>query len=174
MSQCGFPVVSGATWYDAKRQGGRYLTLSLRGILQLKCRKRGNTMRQPNDAPPVELLQAINEFNGGAWFECHETLEELWVGAKGELRDFYQGMLQLAVAQHHWRNGNFKGALTLVRGGADLLSRVAPVCQGVDVAGLAAGAGRLHAELSRLGEGRMQELAGDYILEVLLVSPEGP
>jgi len=136
--------------------------------------ERGDAMRQPDDAPPAELLQAIKEFNGGLWFECHETLEELWVGAKGELRDFYQGLLQLAVAQHHWRNGNFKGALTLLRGGAELLSRVAPVRQGVDVAGLGAGAGRLHAELSRLGEGRMQELAEDYLLQVQLVSPEGP
>jgi uncharacterized protein len=131
-------------------------------------------MPQQNDAPPAELLQAITEFNGGAWFECHETLEELWVGAKGELRDFYQGMLQLAVAQYHWRNGNFKGALTLLKGGVDLLSRVAPVCQGVEVAGLAAGAGRLHAELTRLGEDRMQELAEDCLLAVRLVSPEAP
>jgi uncharacterized protein len=118
---------------------------------------------------PAELLQAVDEFNRGDWFECHETLEELWVGAKGELRDFYQGMLQIAVALHHWRNGNLKGALILLEGGRQLLSRVAPVCQGVDVIGLGAEAGELQASLSVLGEGRMSELAAQLIPRVRLV-----
>jgi len=123
-------------------------------------------MRHCEDAPPEQLLQAIDEFNRGDWFECHETLEDLWVGEKGAVRDFYQGMLQLAVALHHWRNGNFKGALILLRGGGELLWRVPPVCQGVDVAGLRADAGRLHAALSAAGEDRMAELAAHLILKV--------
>jgi len=126
-------------------------------------------MQQCEAVAPEELFQAIEEFNRGDWFECHETLEELWVGAKGELRDFYQGLLQLAVAQHHWRNGNFKGALILLRGGVDLLSRVAPVCQGVDVGALSGSAGTLIQELSALGEGRMEELAASSLLKVPLV-----
>jgi uncharacterized protein len=120
-------------------------------------------------AVPEELLRAVAEFNRGDWFECHETLEELWVGGKGELREFYQGMLQLAVAQHHWRQGNFKGALILLKGGGDLLSRVAPVCQGVDVEALRAAAGKLHAELSALGEEHMEELAPRQLIQVRLV-----
>jgi len=128
-------------------------------------------MRQCEDLPPEELLRAVDEFNRGAWFECHETLEELWVGGEGELRDFYQGVLQLAVAQHHWRAGNFKGALVLVKGGGDLLSRVAPVCQGVDVAALRADAGRLLCELSELGEERMEQLPASSLLKLRLVGP---
>ena len=126
-------------------------------------------MRQGEAVAPEELLQAIEEFNRGDWFECHETLEELWVGAKGELRDFYQGLLQLAVAQHHWRKGNFKGALILLRGGVELLSRVAPVCQGVDVAALSGAAGALARELSALGEERMEELAPSFLLKMPLL-----
>ena len=75
------------------------------------------------EVPTAELLGAIDQFNRGEWFECHETLEELWVGEKGELKDFYQGVLQLAVALHHWRNGNLKGALILLKSGSDCLSR---------------------------------------------------
>ena len=126
-------------------------------------------MRQSEALVPEELLQAIAQFNRGDWFECHETLEELWVGAKGELRDFYQGLLQLAVAQHHWRNGNFKGALILLQGGVDLLSRVGSVCQGVDVAALRGAAGTLFGELSALGEDRMEELEASLLLKVPLV-----
>jgi len=128
-------------------------------------------MRQCEAVPPEELLQAVEEFNRGAWFECHETLEELWVGGKGEVRDFYQGMLQLAVALHHWRAGNLKGALVLLKSGGDLLSRVAPVCQGVDVAALRSEAGRLHLELSALGEERMEQLPASSLLKVRLVQP---
>lgn len=131
-------------------------------------------MRRCDDLPPEELLQAIDEFNRGDWFECHETLEELWVGEKGEMRDFYQGVLQLAVALHHWRNGNFKGALSLLKGSGDFLSRVSPVCQGVDVAGLQADAGKVHETLSALGEERMSELAAQIIPKVRLVQPEHP
>jgi uncharacterized protein len=126
-------------------------------------------MQQCEGAPSGELLQAIAEFNQGEWFQCHETLEELWVGAKGELRDFYQGMLQLAVAQHHWRQGNFKGALILLKGGGELLSRVGEVCQGVDVEALRADAGVLHRELSTLGEQRMEQLPPSLLIRVRTV-----
>ena len=123
-------------------------------------------MQDCREKPSEELLQAIAEFNRGDWFECHETLEELWVGAKGELRDFYQGVLQLAVALHHWRNGNFKGALTLLQGGSNCLSRVSAVCLGVDVTGLLADAGELSGALSALGEERMSELASTLIPKI--------
>src|SRR4051812_20849050 len=77
------------------------------------------------------LLAALGEFNRRDWFECHETLEDLWVGTKGEIRDFYQGALQLAVALHHWKNGNFGGAVSLLNRGADHLRRSRSVCQGI-------------------------------------------
>ena len=62
-------------------------------------------MRYCEELPPGQLLLAIRQFNSREWFECHETLEELWIGETGEVRDFYQGMLQIAVALHHWRKG---------------------------------------------------------------------
>ena len=129
------------------------------------------SLRCCEEAPPEELLLAIDQFNQGDWFECHETLEELWVGEKGELRDFYQGLLQLAVALHHWRDGNFKGAMTLFKRGSECLERVPPVCQGVDVAGLRADAAKLHEALGALGEERMAGLETRLILKVRLVEP---
>jgi hypothetical protein len=105
-----------------------------------------------------KLLQALGEFNRGDWFECHETLEDLWVGSEGELRDFYQGTLQLAVALHHWRNGNFGGAVRLLQGGGGYLRRVGPVCQRIDVAGMVQAADALRDELNRLGAARMAQV----------------
>ncbi|BCG48277.1 hypothetical protein GEOBRER4_n3160 [Citrifermentans bremense] len=122
------------------------------------------------NAPPGELVKAVEEFNRGEWFECHETLEELWVGEKGELRDFYQGVLQIAVALHHWRNGNFKGALILLQGGGECLRRVSSVCLELDVARLQKDAARFLDELSALGEGRMAEVNPGLVPRLHLLS----
>ena len=118
-------------------------------------------MGAPSDcasSPSGELLRAFGEFNRGEWFDCHETLEDLWVGSEGEMRDFYQGVLQVAVALHHWRNGNFKGSVLLLTSGADKLHRVRPVCQRIEVEALAAAADRLREALTTLGPERMAEL----------------
>jgi predicted metal-dependent hydrolase len=109
-------------------------------------------------SPSGELLRAFGEFNRGDWFDCHETLEELWVGSEGEIRDFYQGMLQIAVALHHWRGKNYKGAVLLLASGTDKLRRVRPVCQRIEVATLVTDAVRFLEALSALGPDRMGEM----------------
>lgn len=110
------------------------------------------------ESPPGQLLQGIREFNGQEWYDCHETVEDLWIGAEGELRDFYQGIIQIAIALHHWRNGNFGGAVSLLKGGAGYLRRVADRCQWVDVAGLIADSDSARAALEELGKERMASL----------------
>ena len=52
----------------------------------------------------------MEEFNRGLFFECHDTLEDLWSGIRGPARDFFQGLIQVAVAFHHVSNGNAPGA----------------------------------------------------------------
>ena len=111
--------------------------------------------RQPADE---ELLQGIALFNDEEWFECHEVLEELWNGEQGLVRDLYQGILQVAVALHHWRNGNYGGAMLLCVSGVKLLRHVEPDCRGVDVAGLISATERVREALAALGAERMQEL----------------
>lgn len=126
------------------------------------------------DSPPGQLLQSIREFNGREWFECHETVEDLWIGSEGEVRDFYQGIIQIAVALHHWRNGNFGGAVSLLKGGAGYLRHVTGECQWVDVAGLIADAGKLRAALEELGKERMEELDPSLIPLIKTVSATRP
>lgn len=126
--------------------------------------------RMCEDSPPGQLLQGIREFNSREWFECHETVEDLWIGSEGEVRDFYQGIIQIAIALHHWRNGNFGGAVSLLKGGAGYLGRVSEECQWVDVAGLIAGADRMRAALEELGRESMEELDPALIPLVRTVS----
>ncbi len=110
------------------------------------------------DSPSGDILRAFGEFNRGDWYDCHETLEDLWVGSEDEPRRFYQGMLQIAVALLHWRNGNYGGAESLLTSGTGYLRRVCPVCQRIEVATLVADAERFREELVKLGPERMTEL----------------
>jgi len=126
-------------------------------------------MRHCDESPPGELLQAIGEFNRGDWFNCHETLEDLWAGEEGEIRNFYQGVLQVAVALYHWRGGNFKGAVSLMESGAKYLRQVRPICQRVDVTGLINSADLVRETLKTLGPARMAELDPVLIPRLRLV-----
>ena len=42
-------------------------------------------MRRCDESPPGQLLLAVRQFNAREWFECHETLEDLWIGEEGEI-----------------------------------------------------------------------------------------
>jgi len=121
-------------------------------------------------SPPGQLLQAIREFNRHDWLESHETVEDLWVGAEGELRNFYQGIIQIAVALHHWQNGNFKGAVSLLQGGSQYLRHVSDRCQWVDVAGLIDDADRMQTALEKLGKEGMNSLKPELIPLIKTIS----
>ena len=54
--------------------------------------------------------RGVAEFNAGLFFECHDTLEDLWSGVRGPSRDFFQGLIQVAVGFHHLGNHNRVGA----------------------------------------------------------------
>lgn len=49
-------------------------------------------------------------FNIGDYFMAHETLEEYWIEAPEEQRDFLQGLIHLSVGMHHYVRGNVKGS----------------------------------------------------------------
>jgi predicted metal-dependent hydrolase len=57
-----------------------------------------------------ELRRGVEEFNSGKFFECHDTLEDVWHGIRGPARAFFQGLFQAAVGFYHLGNGNRIGA----------------------------------------------------------------
>lgn len=67
------------------------------------------------------------------------------------MRGLYHGILQVGVGFHHWRNGNFHGASTLLEEGIERLRPFAPRCQGVEVGTLIAGATAAREQLLALG-----------------------
>ncbi len=108
--------------------------------------------REP--APPL-LRRGIEQFNAGEFFDQHETLEDLWRAETRPVRRLYQGILQVGVALYQLQRGNHHGATVMLARGTDRLRPFAPVCQGVDVADLIAGAARVREEVDRLGRDRL-------------------
>ena len=57
----------------------------------------------------TQYRAGIELFNKCEFFEAHDVWEELWSEYRGEDRTFYQGLIQVAVALHHFGNGNIRG-----------------------------------------------------------------
>jgi hypothetical protein len=108
-----------------------------------------------DEAPPALLIEGVDQFNRGEFFEQHETLETLWRAEARPVRRLYQGILQVGVAFHHVRRNNHHGAVYMLTRGPMYLRPFAPVCQRVDVARLIADAARALDEVQRLGPGRV-------------------
>ncbi len=111
-----------------------------------------------DEPPPAGLLHGVEQFNAGEYWECHETLEGLWVAEKREVRDLYQGILQVGVAFHQLDKNNFPGAIKMFRRGLPRLRGLPEVCQGVRVAELAAAARQVHDVALDLGPEQLAEL----------------
>ena len=110
------------------------------------------------EPPSRELLHAIEQFNAREYFECHETLEAIWIAEPGPIRTLYKGILQVGVGCLHLLRGNYRGATIKLDSGARYLEPFAPRCLGVDVARLIADARILHSALSQLGPERFSEV----------------
>jgi predicted metal-dependent hydrolase len=78
-------------------------------------------------------LQGVAYFNACEFFEAHEVWEDLWKSYTGDLRLFYKGLIQAAVALHHFGNGNIRGARKVYRSSRGYLDAYRPVCVGLDL-----------------------------------------
>ncbi|NMO89144.1 DUF309 domain-containing protein [Actinomycetospora sp. TBRC 11914] len=70
--------------------------------------------------PPDEALAEAQRLLDGGWpFHAHEVLEGAWKSGPDDERPFWQGLAQLAVGLTHEQRGNRRGAVSLLRRGAD-------------------------------------------------------
>jgi predicted metal-dependent hydrolase len=112
--------------------------------------------------PPPEFAKAIAEFNSWRFYDCHETLEDIWreLGAKSgesELANFYQGIIKLAAGYHHLLRNNYEGTLKVLGDTQRLLAPYRPKTLGVNVDAALAAAEATLAEVKRLGPEHMSE-----------------
>lgn len=81
-------------------------------------------------------LKGIEYFNECEYFEAHEAWEDLWTEYQGPSRKFYQGLIQVAVALHHFGNGNIRGARKLYHSSRNYLAAYLPHHEGIDIEAL--------------------------------------
>ncbi len=80
------------------------------------------------------MQEALRLYRAGDYFMTHEILEEHWLEAEPEERDFLQGLIHLAVGLHHHARGNVTGATLQFRKASKRLAQYQGIHQGVDVA----------------------------------------
>jgi hypothetical protein len=103
-------------------------------------------------------IHGLELFNRGDYFTAHEELEEAWKEDLSPGRDLYRGVLQVAVAYFHVRNGNFKGAMKMFQRARHWLDPLPDVCRGVYVEQLRQDAYTVHDQILSLGP----ENLGDF------------
>ncbi|MBZ0202740.1 MAG: DUF309 domain-containing protein [Ignavibacteria bacterium] len=80
------------------------------------------------------LIQAINKFNDQDFFECHEILEDIWFDVRDDSRDFYQGLLHIAVGFYHLsKKKNQKGTVIQLNKALDKLTKFGNEFRGIEL-----------------------------------------
>src|SRR3954462_2211608 len=97
----------------------------------------------------LELIRA------GSFFEANEELELAWRAAPVEERDFYQGLVHVAVGWYQAGRANRYGCERQLEKAARRLGPYAPAHRGVDVADV----------LAQVGDAQATIVAGSLVFE---------
>ena len=136
-------------------------------------------MRERKLDHAAEFAKGVREFNSWRFYDCHETLEDVWLECGGkaisgderdELADFYQGVIKAAAGMHHVLRGNHGGALKVLGDVPRLLEAYRPRTLGLDVDRLLADLERVVAEVGALGPDRISEFDRELVPS-LVVEP---
>ncbi|OGP30169.1 MAG: hypothetical protein A2038_03660 [Deltaproteobacteria bacterium GWA2_57_13] len=100
------------------------------------------------------FLKGIEQFNRGEFFECHETLEEIWLEEHGEDRQLYQGIIQIAAGYFKWEQGVLIGAIKLWRAGLAKIEVYPPDHLGIGLAAFVEGVRKNLAEIEATYQAR--------------------
>lgn len=100
--------------------------------------------------------QGVEQFNQQDFYACHDTLEAIWMEAIATNKNFYQGILQIAVGCYHLTNHNWRGAVTLLGEGIRRLSSFQPEHSGVDVKQLVSQSYQLLQQLQQIEPDQVQ------------------
>jgi hypothetical protein len=87
-------------------------------------------------SPSDELARGLDLIRAGEFFAAHEVLEDVWRAAAPEERDFFQGLVHVAVAWYQAGRGNRVGCERQLEKAARRLGPYAPEHRGVNVASI--------------------------------------
>jgi uncharacterized protein len=96
--------------------------------------------------------RGLEAIRAGRYFEAHEELEEAWREAPPEERDFFQGLVHVAVAWYQAGRGRPVATGRQLEKAARRLAPFAPEHRGIDVEGVLA---QVAAARERVAEGSL-------------------
>ena len=99
--------------------------------------------------------RGLEAIRGRRYFEAHEELEEAWRAAPAEERDFFQGLVHVAVAWYQAGRGRPVATGRQLEKAARRLGPFAPAHRGVDV----------EAVLAQVAKAQSRVAAGTLELE---------
>ena len=97
--------------------------------------------------------RGLEEIRAGRYFEAHEELETAWRAAPDEERDFFQGLVHVAVAWYQAGRRRPAATARQLQKAARRLGPFAPEHRGVDVAGVLA---QVEAAQARVAAGSLE------------------
>jgi len=87
----------------------------------------------PLDWERGDLAEGLRCYREQRYFDAHEHWEDVWRGWQGPEKPFLQALIQIAVAMHHFQQGNRVGASSLLRRALHRLQGFPPDYGGVEV-----------------------------------------
>ena len=80
-----------------------------------------------------QLDRGIDLFNQREFYECHDTIEEIWLQESSDRQPFLQGLIQAAVAFHHYEHGKWGAARSMLQMAIDKLSPYPNAFDGLEI-----------------------------------------
>jgi len=105
--------------------------LEQRWLEKLELLGEGLDLEDLPDGTPRQLAKAVEEFNLRLFWECHETLEDVWRETPYPERFFYHAIIKAAVGFHHMSRHNLHGARVKLADAVRLLRLFHPGCMGL-------------------------------------------
>jgi uncharacterized protein len=97
--------------------------------------------------------RGLEEIRKERYFAAHEELEMAWRAAPPEERDFFQGLVHVAVAWYQAGRGRPVATASQLEKAARRLGPFAPAYRGVDVAGIL---GQVETARARVASGSLE------------------
>ncbi len=116
---------------------------------------------------PDAFLHGLELLNRGEYFEAHEAIEAAWRAEPGEIRQLYQGILQVAVVYHHVTRHNYYGARKVIR---RAISNLSPFMEIVlfDIPGIINNLEIIDSRLLVIGSNKAETINPELLLPVKL------
>ncbi len=105
------------------------------------------------DTQDEALATGLRLWGEHRFFEAHECLEDVWHPAGEQDREFWKGVIQVAVGCVHDQRGNAQGAVTLLHRAAAYLAPYPSPYHGIDTAELRRRAVAMAAVVAERGTG---------------------